>query len=195
VTADGDGDEDDRELVWRIINARDERAFGLLYDRHTTTLYRLALRLTGGDAAASQDVVHDAWVTAVPRMAEFEWHSGLSSWLSGYVINLARARLRSMQREAELEDAPGGDDRVLSGTFDRIDLERALASLPHGYREVLVLHDVEGYKHDEIAALLGVTSGTSKSQLSRARAAMRRALRPPHGIDRKGNEREGEHNV
>jgi len=194
VTADGD--EDDSALVGRIINARDERAFGVLYDRHTPALYRLALRLTGGDAAASQDVVHDAWVTAVPRFAAFEWHSGLSSWLSGFVINLARARLRSTQREAELEDATGGDDRVLRGTFDRIDLERALASLPHGYREVLVLHDVEGYTHDEIATLLGVTSGTSKSQLSRARAAMRRFLRPPAGIDRKAKEDgEGEHHV
>lgn len=166
----------DRQLVERIALARDERALGLLYDRHIAAMYRLALRLTAGDASAAQDIVHDAWVLAIPRLTAFEWRSRLSTWLCGFVVNVARTVARSALRDVALDERIESEDVALTGTFDRVDLERALASLPHGYREVLVLHDVEGFTHEEIASLLGVTSGTSKSQLSRARAAIRRAL-------------------
>ena len=172
------GGEDDRALVARLVAHRDERAFGTLYERHTPALYRLALRLTAGDAASSEDIVHDAWMLAVPRLREFAWRSRLTTWLSGFVVNGARERARRAGRETELADHEPEDARPLEGACDRLDLERALAALPHGYREVLVLHDVEGYTHDEIASALGIAPGTSKSQLARARAAVRRALGP-----------------
>ena len=169
--------DDDRSLVRRITQARDESAFTSLYERHTQRLFRLALRLTHGDTDAAEDVVHDAWIASVPRLASFEWRSQLSTWLAGFVVNAARANRRAGLHEGGPVEAEGEQDSELSGTFDRIDLERALESLPTGYREVLVLHDLEGYTHDEIAEITGIAQGTSKSQLSRARRAMRRALR------------------
>ncbi|MGH7636975.1 MAG: RNA polymerase sigma factor, partial [Gemmatimonadaceae bacterium] len=157
---------DDRTLVSRIAGGGDDRAFAALYDRHTPALYRLARRLLGGDESAAEDVVHDAWVSAVPRLAAFEWRATLSTWLSGFVINHARNRQRADAREVEITDNHADDDRAVTGTHDRVDLERALAMLPHGYREVLVLHDVDGFTHEEIARALDVSPGTSRSQLS-----------------------------
>lgn len=173
--------DDDRALVERLRRHGDRDAFGALYERHTARLYRLALRLCAGDRFAAEDVVHDAWVAAVPKLASFEWRSALSSWLAGFVVNFARVRRRP-DADVPLEDTDAVvEDRALTGTVARVDLERALAALPHGYREVLVLHDIEGLSHEDIGALLGITAGGSKSQLSRARAAMRRQLAPPGG--------------
>lgn len=148
-----------------------------MYDRHTPALYGLALRLTGGDAAGAEDAVHDGWIRAVDRLSGFRWESALRTWLAAIVINAARERFRRDNRETPGADEwLPADDPVLGGVFDRLDLERAIAGLPEGFRLVLVLHDVEGYTHEEIAALLGIVPGTSKSQLARARAAMRSAL-------------------
>jgi RNA polymerase sigma-70 factor (ECF subfamily) len=169
---------DDRDLVRAVTSAQDELAFGTLYDRHTPALYRLALRLLG-NASDAEDVVHDAWMRAAGGFADFAWRSSLRTWLSGIVVNCARELWRLHGRsDVALHDSPepGTDDAAIHGTFDRLELERALATLATGYREVLVLHDVEGYTHEEIAGLLSVTTGTSKSQLSRARQALRRAL-------------------
>jgi RNA polymerase sigma-70 factor (ECF subfamily) len=132
--------------------------------------------LTAGDEAAAEDLVHDAWVLAVERLSAFEWRSSFRTWLAGIVVNLAKVRFRRADREAPLRDEHSVDEGPLSGVFDRVDLERALQNLAPGFRMVLVMHDVEGYTHEEIAALLDVDTGTSKSQLSRARTAMRRAL-------------------
>ena len=156
-----------------------ERAFAELYDEHTPALYGLALRLTGGDQRDAEDIVHDAWIRAVDRLGDFAGRSTLRTWLCGFVINCWRELVRARgDRELPLDDAPepGGDDRELEGTFDRLELERGLQALAPGYREVLVLHDVEGYSHEEIAELRGVAIGTSKSQLARARRALRRML-------------------
>lgn len=173
-------DEDtDRRLVSRLVRQRDERAFTSLYDRHSTHLYRFALRLTAGNEDVSADLVHDAWVRAVPRLPSFEWRSQLRTWLSGFVLSLWRERQRDEGRLTELPESTPGEDGSWNHAPERIDLERALAALPPGFREVLVLHDIEGYTHEDIATLLGVQPGTSKSQLSRARAAMRRALGEP----------------
>jgi RNA polymerase sigma-70 factor (ECF subfamily) len=157
----------------------DERAFARLYDRHTPALYGLALRLAGGDAHDAEEIVHEAWIRAAERLADFAGRSALRTWLCGFVVNCARELARSRDdRELPLDAAPepGAEDGELMGTFDRLELERGLRALPPGYREVLVLHDVEGYTHEEIAELRGVTIGTSKSQLARARGALRRML-------------------
>jgi RNA polymerase sigma-70 factor (ECF subfamily) len=170
------GDDVDRQLVAALVRRRDEPAFSSLYDRHTTYLYRFALRLTSGDEDVAQDLVHDAWVRAVQRVAAFEWRSTLRTWLAGFVVSLWRERQRLESREMPLDDSHGDNGAVLPASIDRLDVERALASLAPGFREVVVLHDIEGYTHEEIAVMLGVQPGTSKSQLSRARAALRRAL-------------------
>jgi RNA polymerase sigma-70 factor (ECF subfamily) len=174
------GAERDRALVAAVLARGDERAFGELYDRHTPYLYRLALRLAGGDAQMAEDVVHDAWVGATQRLAAFEWRSQFRTWVAGFVVHRTREAQRPVAPALPLDAFPlPADDGVLAGTFDRVDLERAVARLAPGFRQVLVLHDVEGYTHEEIGTLLGIEPGTSKSQLSRARAALRRSLGPP----------------
>jgi RNA polymerase sigma-70 factor (ECF subfamily) len=169
-------DRDDRELVQRIAGAGDERAFGELYDRHTPYLYRLALRLGAGDEALAADVIHEAWVRATERLSAFEWRSALRTWLAGFVVTVHREQVREPREVTLAGDGPATEDRARGATWDGVDLERAIAALPAGYRQVLVLHDVEGYTHAEIGALLGLDAGTSKSQLARARQAMRSAL-------------------
>jgi len=181
-------DPTDRDLVDRVARLGDDGAFTGLYDRHTPYLYRLALRLGAGDEALAAEVVHDAWVRATERLAEFQWRSALRTWLAGFVVTRYREQWRPA-RESTLEpDAEvGTDDRILAATWDRLDLERAIAGLPPGYRQVLILHDIEGYSHNEIGDLLGLDAGTSKSQLARARSAMRVQL-ATH--DRKGASRD-----
>jgi RNA polymerase sigma-70 factor (ECF subfamily) len=169
-------DRDDRVLVDRVAHAGDERAFAELYDRHTPYLYRLALRLGAGDEALAAEVVHEGWVRAIERLPAFEWRSALRTWLAGFVVTVNREQARETREVTLTPDGPATDDRTQGATWDRLDLERAIAALPAGYRQVLVLHDVEGYTHAEIGALLGLDAGTSKSQLARARQAMRNAL-------------------
>jgi len=155
----------------------------------------MALRLAGGRHADAEDVVQEAWTRAVQRLPGFEWRSSLSTWLQSIVINCARERWRVATWES-LDDpgrldteerrtvrtphrAPRTGHRAQGtghGVGETIDLERAIAALPEGYRAVLVLHDVEGYTHLEIAALCGISEGTSKSQLFHARRALRARL-------------------
>jgi RNA polymerase sigma-70 factor, ECF subfamily len=168
---------DDRDLVAAVARAGDEAAFRALYRRHTPALYRLALRLGGGDEPWAEELVQRAWVRAVEGLGTFAWRSALSTWLAGIAINCARELWREARglEEVSLTLSRGG----APSAEDRIDLERAIASLPHGYRQVFVLHDVEGYTHEEIGGLLGVEAGTSKSQLSHARRRLRAVLDPP----------------
>jgi len=179
---------DDRELVARFLARRDDEAFRALFRRYSPRLLAMALRLTGGRHADAEDVVQEAWTRAVQRLAGFEWRSSLSTWLQSIVINCARERWRTATWESlddpdRLETAERGTVRTTHvavrtahGTSEAIDLERAIAALPEGYRAVLVLHDVEGYTHLEIAALCGIAEGTSKSQLFHARRALRARL-------------------
>lgn len=155
----------------------DERAFAVLYERHAPAMYGLALRQLGGDAATAEDVVHDAWIRGVERLGSFRGESSLRTWLNGFVVRLAWESQRISFDELDAnaaEPAEAHDPGALAA--DRMDLERAIAALPNGFRQVLVLHDVEGHTHEEIATLLGIVPGTSKSQLSRARSILRRAL-------------------
>ena len=171
--------DDDRFLVDAVVQRRDERAFASLYDRHPPALYRLPLRLTGGSPADALDITHDAWVRAVERLGTFEGRAALRTWLSGIVIRCAHEKNRATKRAAQSVDDLAADDAALRGSYDRLDLERAITGLADGFRQVFVLHDVQGYTHEEIADLLGIEPGTSKSQLSRARRALRRSLEPP----------------
>ncbi len=174
----------DRDLVAAVTDRGDEQAFSALYRRHTPALYATALRLTGGAEQDAQEIVHDAWVRAVERLSQFEWRSALKSWLCGIMIRRWYELLRERRRhEADAIDATPVpfEDQALRGTFDRLDLERAVAGLAPRFREVFVLHDIEGYTHEEIGALLGIQAGTSKSQLARARHALRRALNASQG--------------
>ncbi|MGH7581083.1 MAG: RNA polymerase sigma factor [Gemmatimonadales bacterium] len=175
---------DDRDLAAAVSRSGDEAAFRSLYRRHTPALYRLALRLGGGDEPWAEELVQRAWIRAVQGLATFGWRSTLSTWLGGIAINCARELWREARDRGEagqdgdrngLTLAPG----AAPGPEDRIDLERAVERLPHGYRQVFVLHDVEGYTHEEIGRLLGIEAGTSKSQLSHARRRLRDALDPP----------------
>jgi RNA polymerase sigma-70 factor (ECF subfamily) len=174
---------EDRELVRAVLRSGDEAAFRALYRRHTPALYRLALRLGGGDEPWAGELVQRAWIRAVEGLGTFGWRSGLFAWLGGIAVNCARELWREGRgREDALDEqeheAPASRGSQ-AGVEDRIDLDRAIERLPLGYRRVFVLHDVEGYTHEEIGGLLGIEAGTSKSQLSHARRRLRASLEPP----------------
>ncbi len=119
------------------------------------------------------------WIRAVEGLSGFGWRSTLSTWLGGIAVNCARELWREGRLGADLDAAEGGPRLVPPSHEDRIDLDRAIERLPAGYRQVFVLHDVEGYTHEEIGRLLGIDAGTSRSQLSHARRRLRASLEPP----------------
>ena len=166
----------DRTLVDAVVRDGDEAAFRALYRRHGARLYRTALRLTAGDAVEAEEIAHDAWVRAVVRFRDFEWRAQLATWLIAIAVNCARERYRAAAVTDPLDTEPAVTDRELEAAPDRIDVERALARLPPRYREVVVLHELEGFTHEEIAELLGIEPGTSKSQLHHARRRLRSLL-------------------
>ena|SRR5689334_6914181 len=180
-----DDAESDDTLLDALARARDARAFDALYRRHTRLLYALAVRLTR-DADAAQDLVHDAWVRAVESLTRFERRSSFRTWITGILLNRIREHERARRHDSrdDHSDADGVDDLPDPASaapldvdgVDRLDLDAAIAALPHGFRQVLLLHDVEGFTHEEIAGALGVAPGTSKSQLARARQRVRELL-------------------
>jgi len=141
-------------------------------------MWALALRQCGGDAVRAEEIVQEAWVRAVERWDLFRGDAARRTWLCGFVVRVAWEQQRG-ETQLDLNDDPESlAEEPLRGVFDRLDLERAIAALPAGFRQVLVLHDIEGYTHEEIAKALGIVPGTSKSQLARARRAVRAALCP-----------------
>jgi RNA polymerase sigma-70 factor (ECF subfamily) len=166
-------DVPDRELVERLILREDEWAFRLLHQRHTPRLTRLAGTLTADNTIDRDELVQDTWVRAVARLSSFQWRASLITWLTGILVNLFREALRArgqtkfIELSEEMAVWPAPPDIT-----DRMELERAIAALAPGHRTILVLHDVEGFTHQEIAELLGIAVGTSKSQLCRARRAV-----------------------
>jgi RNA polymerase sigma factor (sigma-70 family) len=160
-------------LVNDFLATRREATFRALYRAHTPALYALALRLAGGDRDDADDLVQESWMRAVQARASFRADSALRSWLAGFLVNIQRERLKYAWREVRMpvDQVPAPTRRS-----DASDIERMIAILPDGARAVLVLHDVEGYKHREIAGLLGISTGTSKSQLARARTLLRSSL-------------------
>ena len=179
MTTPATGAPDERKLVSRFVQDGAEDAFRELYRRHTPRLYLLARRLLGRRHSEAEDVVQETWIRAAERLGEFEWRSSLSTWLGGIVVNCSRETIRRHARRNEAgEDAI---EKTMAGGLTAspavaLDLERALAQLPGGFREVLVLHDVEGFTHEEIGELLEIVPGASKSQLSRARKKVRTLL-------------------
>ena len=172
-------DASDRELVAAIQAHGDERAFRFLYQRHTPALYRTAHRLTNNRDGAAEDLVHDTWVRAATRFGEFEWRASLRTWLTGILLNGIRELRRRWAREAgATTDDPDWHPATPAPLDARLDLEGAILALPPGYREAIVLHDIEGYTHEDIARITGNDVGTSKSQLARARRSLRRWLAP-----------------
>jgi len=165
---------DDLALVERFLRTRHEDAFDALYDAHTPALYALALRLTAGDQSEAEDLVQESWVRAVRAFSSFRARSALRSWLCGLLVNVRRERMRTDWRTV---DALGAEPAAETGDpDDALDLERAIAGLPEGAREVYVLHEVYGYTHREVAEMLGIAEGTSRGQLTRARTLLRRSL-------------------
>jgi RNA polymerase sigma-70 factor, ECF subfamily len=156
----------------------DSAAIRELYQRYSPRVFAVVRRLAGDDALA-EDWAQEAWVRAFRALPTFRGESRFSTWLHRIAVNSAlhgkRGRERRIGRETELQPdtihAARTDHAVL-----RISLQRALDELPPGMRQVVVLHDVEGYTHDEIGEMLGVSAGTSKSQLFKARARLRSIL-------------------
>jgi RNA polymerase sigma-70 factor (ECF subfamily) len=167
----------DRRLVSKFLARRNEPSFRELYHRHTPALYQLALRLVGWNVHEAEEVVQDTWMRAIEALGGFRWESSLRTWLSGIAINRCRELYRQRVRQShEVVIEQLAQEISTTENFERLDLEQAIAALPNGYRQVLVLHDVEGYTHEEISRMLEIEVGTSKSQLSRARSSVREAL-------------------
>ena len=162
--------ESAESLLGEFAKARSERVFRRLYAATTPAMFGLAMRLAAGDRATAEDVVQEAWVRAIDRLDRFEANASVSRWLNGFVTNCWCERRRHMLREEPRD--PLDFDRLASrgsaAWNDADALLRAVHELPDGYRTVLVLHDIEGFTHAEIAERLGVEEGTSKSQLARA---------------------------
>ena len=167
--------DSDRKLVKRFTDYGDEEAFRALFRRHTPRLYAVVLRMVGGVPADADDVVQETWMRVARLARRFEWRSSLTTWLIGIAINCAREANR--MRPVVNDRSAAHLDRVLP-TSDpaAIDLERAIAALPDRQRMVLVLHDVEGWTHQEIANRLEIPAGTSKSDLFQARRFLRARL-------------------
>lgn len=148
-----------------------------LYRSKTPHLFRMALRLTQ-DEYQSEELLQEMWIIAIKKLEKFEWRSELKTWLIGILINLARAK----RKEQEMELISDQEDVAAEGSSGELafsnsyDLENGIATLPPGYRQIIILHDIEGYKHREIAELLDVSEGTSKSQLFHARKMLREYL-------------------
>ncbi len=156
----------------------DGAAFERLYRANVSRVYGLACRMAGSERA--DELTQDVFVRVWEKLGTFRGESAFSSWLYRLAVNLLCSRLRALkvQREREVaSEFPLDAARARQDTIEiRLDFEVALERLPDGAREVFVLHDVEGYKHREIAELMEITPGTSKSQLHRARMILRRHL-------------------
>jgi len=169
--------------------AGDHQAFAQLYSLHKRRIYSLCLRMVG-NVAAAEDLTQEAFLQLHRKIATFRGDSAFSTWLHRLAINvvlmhLRRKGLQVVSLDEAMEPAPeerpgrsfGAPDLTLSGTIDRLALQRAIDILPAGYRLIFVLHDIEGYEHNEIASMLDCSVGNSKSQLHKARLKLRDTLR------------------
>lgn len=153
-----------------------EPAFRELFRRHTPHLLQFVTRVLGSSRADAEDVVQDTWLRAYPALVTFRSESSFSTWLCSVGLRAALDYMRRGRRH--VAETLFDDDATSAPVFtdDRMDIETAVARLSPGYRMVLVLHDIEGFTHEEIALQLGIAPGTSKAQLFKARRAMRALL-------------------
>jgi RNA polymerase sigma-70 factor (ECF subfamily) len=168
----------------------DAEAFQALYDRHKRRVYSLCLRMTANTAEA-EDLTQEAFLQLYRKIATFRGESAFSTWLHRLSVNVVLMHLRkknlpvvSLEETTQgggEEDTPkkdfGAEDVALAGSIDRLQLQKAVDSLPPGYRTIFVLHDVQGYEHNEIAGIVGCSIGNSKSQLHKARMKLRDLLK------------------
>jgi RNA polymerase sigma-70 factor (ECF subfamily) len=166
-------------LVGRVL-AGDPGAERELYDAHVDRVYRLVYRMVG-DADLAADYTQDTFIRTYDRLATFRGESALGTWITAIAISVVyngqRKVKRLRNREVELEHAEPVAATVRQADPDlKVRLNQAIERLPDGYRTVFLMHDVEGYTHEEIGTALGIQEGTSKAQLSRARAKLRQQL-------------------
>ena len=167
----------------------DAAAFERIYQLHNRRVYSLCLRMVGNTAEA-EDLTQEAFLQLFRKIGTFRGESAFSTWLHRLAVNVVLMRLRkktgsesSLEEVTEPDEESGGPrrdfgapDLKLSGSIDRVNLRRAVDQLPAGYKAIFVLHDVQGYEHNEIAEILGCSIGNSKSQLHKARMRLRELL-------------------
>jgi RNA polymerase sigma-70 factor (ECF subfamily) len=171
------------ETQWvEAARAGDRFAFENLYRAHCDRIFGLCWRMCGGDRPTAEDMVQEAFVRAWNKLHLFKGESKFGTWLHRLAVNVVlsdrRTRVKRVQREQEFDE---GTERTMVGQADvvaglRQDLEEAIAGLPERARTVLILYDIEGYQHDEIANMTGMAVGSSKAQLHRARKLVREVL-------------------
>ena len=166
----------------------DEAAFEVLYNLHKRRVYSLCLRMVSNPAQA-EDLAQEAFLQLFRKISTFRGESAFSTWLHRMTVNVVLMQLRkkglpqvSLEETMETdEETPrkelGAPDMKLTGSIDRLQLQRAIDKLPPGYKQVFVLHDVEGFEHNEIAEMVGCSIGNSKSQLHKARLKLRDHLK------------------
>ena len=173
----------------RLAQAGDAAAFEFLYGLHSRRVYALCLRMVSNPSDA-EDLMQEAFLQLFRKIGTFRSESAFSTWLHRMTVNVVLMRLRkkalpvaSLEETTEPDEDGGGPKRDvgapdlrLSGAVDRVNLERSIDRLPPGYRTVFVLHDVQGYEHNEIAGIMGCSVGNSKSQLHKARTRLRDLL-------------------
>ena len=180
-------DSNEAELIERAKQG-DAQAFQALYDKHKRRVYSLCLRMTANTAEA-EDLTQEAFLQLYRKIGTFRGESAFSTWLHRLSVNVVLMQLRrkslpvvSLEETTQgEEDTPkkdfGAEDLALAGSIDRLQLQKAVDDLPPGYRTIFVLHDVEGYEHNEIATIVGCSIGNSKSQLHKARMKLRDLLK------------------
>ena len=173
----------------RLAQGGDAAAFEYLYQLHGRRVYALCLRMVGNPSDA-EDLMQEAFLQLFRKIGTFRGESAFSTWLHRMTVNVVLMRLRkktlpaaSLEETTEPDEETGGPrkdigapDLRLSGAVDRVNLERSIEKLPPGYRTVFVLHDVQGFEHNEIAGIMGCSVGNSKSQLHKARTRLRELL-------------------
>src|ERR1700736_3752077 len=173
----------------RLAQAGDAAAFEFLYRLHGRRVYALCLRMVGNPSDA-EDLMQEAFLQLFRKIGTFRGESAFSTWLHRMTVNVVLMRLRkktlpvaSLEETTEPDEETGGPrkdigapDLLLTGAVDGVNLERSIEKLPPGYRTVFVLHDVQGYEHNEIADIMGCSVGNSKSQLHKARTRLRDLL-------------------
>lgn len=175
-----EAEADDGALV-RAAARGEVAAFEALYRRHAGRVHGVIARLVGGAGSGAEDLTQEAFVRAWQALPAFRFESAFGTWLHRLAVNTALMELRSrrsrpLDEDEEALDYVGAADSAGQRTALRMDLERAVAGLPPRARAVLVLYDVEGWTHEEIAAELGIAVGSSKAQLHRARQLLRARL-------------------